>query len=86
MYHGADQESVDVNFLTPATKQFFINSISTDSIIIELMEFYGRESQRKSLHRILDRGAHQIGLIYGRRRVGKSELIKQVRTPGSRSG
>ena len=42
------------------------------------MKFYGRESQRKSLHRILDRDAHQIGLIYGRRRVGKSELIKQV--------
>lgn len=42
------------------------------------MKFYGRESQRRSLHRILNRKDHQVCLIYGRRRVGKSELIKQV--------
>lgn len=42
------------------------------------MNFYGRKSQRKSLHRMLNRTYHQVCLIYGRRRVGKSELIKQV--------
>ena len=42
------------------------------------MEFYGRESQRRSLHKIIERKGHQVSLIYGRRRIGKSELIKQV--------
>lgn len=41
------------------------------------MKFYGREAQRKSLHRMFGRSGHQVALIYGRRRVGKSELIKQ---------
>lgn len=54
------------------------NSEKTESEVTELMKFYGRESQRKSLHRILNRKDHQVSLIYGRRRVGKSELIKQV--------
>ncbi len=42
------------------------------------MKFYGRESERKSLHRMLNRKNDHVSLIYGRRRVGKSELIKQV--------
>lgn len=42
------------------------------------MKFYGRESQRRSLHKMIDRRGHQISLIYGRKRIGKSELIKQV--------
>lgn len=41
------------------------------------MEFYGREAQRKSLHQVFNRREQQVMLIYGRRRVGKSELIKQ---------
>jgi len=41
------------------------------------MKFYGREIQRKSIHRMFQRAGHQTALIYGRRRVGKSELIKQ---------
>lgn len=42
------------------------------------MKFVGRTEQRKKLHRMLE-GEHQtVSLIYGRRRVGKSELIKQV--------
>ena len=41
------------------------------------MKFYGREAQRKSLHRMFGRSGHKVALIYGRRRVGKSELIKQ---------
>lgn len=41
------------------------------------MKFYGREKQRKDLHRLFLHEGMQLGLIYGRRRVGKSELIKQ---------
>ena len=41
------------------------------------MKFYGREKQRKDLHRLFSHEGMQLGLIYGRRRVGKSELIKQ---------
>ena len=40
------------------------------------MTFYGREQQLKQLHRIFRRDGLQVALIYGRRRVGKSELIK----------
>ena len=42
------------------------------------MKFYGRESQRRSLYKMIDRMGHQVSLIYGRKRIGKSELIKQV--------
>lgn len=42
------------------------------------MKFYGCESQRRSLHNMIDRRGHQVSLIYGRKRIGKSELIKQV--------
>lgn len=42
------------------------------------MAFYGRDDQIKKLNRLLDKEDLQVGLIYGRRRVGKSELIKQV--------
>lgn len=41
------------------------------------MTFYGRDQQRKNLHRLFSRKEQQVCLIYGRRRVGKSELIKQ---------
>lgn len=41
------------------------------------MEFYGREVQRKSLSRFYRDDLQKAALIYGRRRVGKSELIKQ---------
>ena len=42
------------------------------------MKFYGRQSQRELLRKMLSREEMQTILIYGRRRVGKSELIKQV--------
>ena len=42
------------------------------------MAFYGRQSQRKLLRKMLSQEEMQTALIYGRRRVGKSELIKQV--------
>lgn len=41
------------------------------------MKFYGREREKKSLERFYYRDAQMAALIYGRRRVGKSELIKQ---------
>ncbi len=42
------------------------------------MKFYGRDEQRTLLRRLISREDMQTVLIYGRRRVGKSELIKQV--------
>ena len=39
--------------------------------------FYGREHQKKSLLDMIGRDEQMISLIYGRRRIGKSELIKQ---------
>ena len=42
------------------------------------MRFYGRTTQRKQMHKMIDSQEMQTLLIYGRRRVGKSELIKQV--------
>lgn len=41
------------------------------------MKFYGREQQLKQLHRLFGKDGLQVALVYGRRRVGKSELIKQ---------
>ena len=40
------------------------------------MKFYGREQEQKRLRRALTRDGLQVVLVYGRRRVGKSELIK----------
>ena len=40
------------------------------------MEFYGRQTQQKKLRALLRRDSMQIALVFGRRRVGKSELIK----------
>ena len=40
--------------------------------------FYGREEQRKRLSDMINAQGQVVSLIYGRRRVGKSELIKQV--------
>ncbi|MBQ7502609.1 AAA family ATPase [bacterium] len=41
------------------------------------MNFYGREQELKQLSRLFGKQGFQAALIYGRRRVGKSELIKQ---------
>lgn len=40
--------------------------------------FYGREIERKKLCTMFQTDGQMISLIYGRRRIGKSELIKQV--------
>lgn len=42
-----------------------------------MRKFYGREKQRRLLHRLFVKEEQQTVLIFGRRRVGKSELIKQ---------
>ncbi len=39
--------------------------------------FYGRKQQKKSLLNMINKDEQMISLIYGRRRIGKSELIKQ---------
>ena len=39
--------------------------------------FYGRENQKKTLMNMIKKEEQMISLIYGRRRIGKSELIKQ---------
>lgn len=39
--------------------------------------FYGREKQKKQIHSIIGGNDQMMALIYGRRRIGKSELIKQ---------
>ena len=54
-----------------------INSDRTDSEVTEQMKFYGRELQQKKLHRFFQQHSQQVALIFGRYRVGKSELIKQ---------
>ena len=41
------------------------------------MSFFGREEQLTKLHRFFSHQNTMLALIYGRRRVGKSELIKQ---------
>lgn len=40
--------------------------------------FYGRENEREKLHKMFLADGQMISLIYGRRRIGKSELIKQA--------
>ncbi len=42
------------------------------------MRFLGRLQEKKQLLRALDRECVQFVVVYGRRRVGKSELIKEV--------
>ena len=39
--------------------------------------FYGREKQKKTLLSMFEKKEQMISLIYGRRRIGKTELIKQ---------
>jgi AAA+ ATPase superfamily predicted ATPase len=43
-----------------------------------MINFIGRAKEKKKLHDMLDVAGLQACLIYGRRRVGKSELIKQI--------
>lgn len=42
------------------------------------MKFIGREEQLKKLDRVINKEELTFSLIYGRRRVGKSELVKQA--------
>ena len=41
------------------------------------MEFIGREAEKKRFKRLFSQDGQGVALVYGRRRVGKSELIKQ---------
>ena len=40
------------------------------------MEFYGREEEQKQINYILSKNDFASGIIYGRRRLGKTELLK----------
>ena len=42
------------------------------------MEFIGREQEQKAIQKLLDSKGYQAGILYGRRRRGKTELIKHV--------
>ena len=42
------------------------------------MNFIGREKELKKLKKIVDSDELSVALIYGRRRIGKSELVKQL--------
>ena len=42
------------------------------------MKFYGRKREVQILKRLFESDGLQTAVIYGRRRVGKSELIKKV--------
>ena len=42
------------------------------------MKYYGREEELRTLDKLFRSDDLQVALIYGRRRVGKSELIKQA--------
>ena len=42
------------------------------------MKFIGREEQLKKLDKMIHKEEFTFSLIYGRRRVGKSELVKQA--------
>ncbi len=54
-----------------------INSGKTESGGTELMKFIGRTEELKRLEQEFEHKSQRVCLIYGRRRVGKSELIKQ---------
>ena len=43
-----------------------------------IIVFYGRERERKVMLDTIKKDEQMVSLIYGRRRIGKSELIKQV--------
>ena len=42
------------------------------------MKFHGRKREIQVLKRLFDSDGLQTAVVYGRRRVGKSELIKKV--------
>ena len=42
------------------------------------MNFIGRTQELKKLSKVINNDSQQFALIYGRRRVGKSELVKQA--------
>ena len=68
-----------------AISRAILNSDKTESGGTELMEFIGRERELTKIKKKLNTSGQHNVLVYGRRRVGKSELIKQAITdiPGS---
>lgn len=42
------------------------------------MQFIGRQAELQQLSRFLERSPDFLAVVYGRRRVGKSELLRQA--------
>ena len=42
------------------------------------MQFIGRQTELQQLSRFLKRSPDSLAVVYGRRRVGKSELLRQA--------
>ncbi len=42
------------------------------------MQFIGRQTELQQLSRFLERSPDSLAVVYGRRRVGKSELLRQA--------
>lgn len=42
------------------------------------MKFIGRKIELKKINKLIQKEEFSFALIYGRRRIGKSELVKQV--------
>lgn len=62
---------------SPSCLRSILSSDKTESEGTELMEFIGRTEERRRIRRALAEEGGRTILVYGRRRVGKSELIKQ---------
>lgn len=62
---------------SPSRLRSILSSDKTESEGTELMEFIGRTEERRRIRRALAEEGGRTILVYGRRRVGKSELIKQ---------
>jgi len=46
--------------------------------MIKSSHFIGRENEQKLLHTIIKKNEPTIGVVYGRRRVGKTVLVKKA--------
>ena len=44
--------------------------------LLNIMNFIGREEETQAIQNLLKRSGYQAGIIYGRRRTGKTELMK----------
>ncbi|MGI6506547.1 MAG: ATP-binding protein [Clostridia bacterium] len=58
-----------------------INCITIKFIVIQqrrVRMFIGREKELSTLNQKIDSDKFEFGIVYGRRRIGKTELLKKV--------